>query len=273
MSICTYKTRNIDLLGDYQIRRQPPLIHRIFCVRWLRPSVSLVYFFLVSISLVKNQFMLNWTSNLSIWDKPNRVLFLSHHLWSSGLLHRRISTMILVIDITVIIWTILRIRTRRSMGFRRMMDVCSFSQGECYCPVLEFLVRNYSIDGLLLHMMHVCIISQGWSRFEHTQILHQKEPWPGDIKRLMDSPFSGSRYCMYLLDYIGSLYPGLQEFRRYSFCLLDVHFFKPLWVWLVWWKRRMNYGQEKEICKRLCDKATWRYGFIGFKTKEFQCHG
>ncbi|KAG5393106.1 hypothetical protein IGI04_023069 [Brassica rapa subsp. trilocularis] len=133
--------------------------------------------------------MLNWTSSLSIWEKPNRVLLLSHHLRSSWLLHRRLSTRFMVIDISVIIWTILSICTRRSMGLWRMMDMRLFSQVECYSPVLESLVRHYSIDGFLLHMMHVCIFSRG-SRFEHTQFLHQKAPWPEDIKGLMHSPFS-----------------------------------------------------------------------------------
>ncbi|KAH0922385.1 hypothetical protein HID58_022403, partial [Brassica napus] len=111
-------------------------------------------------------------------DIKFRVLLLSHHLRSSWLLHWRLSTRIMVMDISVIIWTILSICTRRSMGLWRMMDMRLFSQVECYSPVLESLVRHYSIDGFLLHMMH------------HTQFLHQKAPWPGDIKGLMHSPFS-----------------------------------------------------------------------------------
>lgn len=134
--------------------------------------------------------MLNWTSSFSIWEKPKLVWLLSHHLRPSWLLHRQISCMMLVIS--VIIWTILRNWTSRSMGIRGMLGVCLFSQVECYSPILESVVRNYSIDGLPLHMLQVCIISRG-SRFEHTQNQHQKPPWPGDVKRLMHFPQTGTK--------------------------------------------------------------------------------
>lgn len=126
--------------------------------------------------------MLNWTSNFFIWGKPNRVLLPPRQLPSSWILHKRISIVALVGYISSLIRTILKNWMRRVVAILRVFGLCLFSK-ECTSPVWEFLVQNYSIDGLSLHMMQVCIIFQG-SRFEQTQN-HQKPPWPGDFNRLM----------------------------------------------------------------------------------------
>nr|VDD03030.1 unnamed protein product [Brassica rapa] len=114
--------------------------------------------------------MLIWTSSISIWKKPNRVLLASHRLRSSGSLHWQ---------------TILKIWLRRSKGFGRVFGVSLFSQWECYSPVLEFLfLWSDNIDGLPLYMLQDGIILQG-SPLVYTRNRHKKPPWPGDFKRWM----------------------------------------------------------------------------------------
>ncbi|CAF2156939.1 BnaA07g01270D [Brassica napus] len=110
--------------------------------------------------------MLDWTSNHSIWEHPNRVIFPSRHLRSSCSL----------------LQTVIRIWARRSYDFRTV-GVRLFSQRVRYSPVLGFIdLRSCRTDGFPLHILQVCLISQ--SRFVHTMNRHKKPPWPGDHRRL-----------------------------------------------------------------------------------------
>lgn len=116
---------------------------------------------------------MNWTSSLSIWRKPNRVLLSPNHLRSPGFSHWRISIMILLRDLSSL------------MRFCQVFGVRLFSQREYHSPVLEFLVLwSYSIDGLSLHVWQVDIIIRG-SCLVQTRNRQKKPPWPGDFKRWM----------------------------------------------------------------------------------------
>lgn len=114
--------------------------------------------------------MLDWISNHSIWEHPNRVIFPSHPLRSSCSL----------------LQTVIRIWARRSYDFRTV-GVRLFSQRERYSPVLGFVdLRSCRTDGFPLHILQVCLISQSW--FVHTMNRHKKPPWPGDHRRLAHKP-------------------------------------------------------------------------------------
>ena len=207
--------------------------------------------------------MLNWTSNFFIWGKPNRVLLPPRQLPSSWILHKRISIVALVGYISSLIRTILKNWVRRVVAILRVFGLCLFSK-ECTSPVWEFLVQNYSIDGLSLHMMQVCIIFQG-SRFEQTQN-HQKPPWPGDFNRLMLFLHSGLTVWSVII----GLYMGIKigTVCQVIFPLLNCHiFFQNLMDFIdtvkemIGWKKIEFKTRSLQLLLQQNKKKIWLYRF------------